>query len=118
MKLPEKTLKERYILRIPWTDHIAWLEHEVAMIAYLREHISLPVADIVDFDLSYNNSIGRRYTLQARIAGETVTTAYPKINTAQRVCFARQLGEVLQQMGRKSYRFPGVLDPDSMFQDV
>ena len=39
----------QYILRIPWADCAAFLEHEVAIIDFLNAHTFLPVCRIAQF---------------------------------------------------------------------
>lgn len=103
----------QYILRIPWTDKMAWLEHEIAIVKYVGIYTNVPVADIVHFDLSRQNQLGLRYTIQSRLSGERADDKYRNLNADQRVSFAEQLGEAMAEFGKKSYRCPGILDPES-----
>lgn len=63
------------------------------------------------FDLSSNNAIGERYTIQHRFLGKPIQEVYSDMNTQQRISFARELGSALAEMSKHSTPFPGTLDP-------
>lgn len=106
---------EKYILRIPWHDNAAWVEHEVAIVQYVRSHTAVPAPDIYAYDLTYDNKINARYALQTLIPGETAMNFYSQLNTEQRIHFARQLGQAVNEIGKKALSSPGFLNPDSVF---
>ncbi|KAF2874700.1 phosphotransferase enzyme family-domain-containing protein [Massariosphaeria phaeospora] len=100
---------QEFVIRIPRTEH-AWVEHEIAIVRYLKDS-GIPVPTIERFDLTKNNAIGERYTIQRLLPGSPAVEAYFDLNTAQQVSFARDLGLALKQMAQYSASVPGTLDP-------
>ncbi|KAF2792892.1 hypothetical protein K505DRAFT_197738, partial [Melanomma pulvis-pyrius CBS 109.77] len=94
-----------YILRIPRRDIAAWMEFEIFIVKYLNVHTDIPCPSISKFDLSYDNKIGLRYTLQPRVPGRQALLVYQGMNVTQRVCFSRQLGQAINEMSVRAFPY-------------
>jgi hypothetical protein len=117
---PETSDPEELAIRIPRMEH-AWFEHEIATIRFLHTHSTIPAPWIKTFDLSKDNPLGERYTIQPRIPGASVLetddedkAVWERLDTAQRISFAQDLGSALEVMGRFPSPCPGTLDPDKL----
>jgi hypothetical protein len=102
-----------YVVRIPRYEH-AWVENEIATLQFLAS-TDLSVPKIKSFDLSCNNPINSRFSIQPRLAGKAVEESYLSLTTAQRCFFAHELGTALKTLNKVRSPCPGTLDPASIF---
>jgi len=57
-----------------WTEaSAAAMESEVYTMMYIREHSTIPVPEVFDFNTSFNNPVGAPYILMECIMGNSVT---------------------------------------------
>ncbi|KAJ7103691.1 kinase-like domain-containing protein [Mycena crocata] len=57
---------------------------EIATIAYVRNHTSIPVPQVYHSDSNTNNALGTRYMLMERISGESLGTSWDSMSPKQR----------------------------------
>lgn len=121
--MPETYEPQDLVIRIPRSPY-AWVMQEVAMVEYLNELTNIPAPVIKICDLSSDNKIEERYTIQPRITGQSIIemdendmNIYERMNTNQRICLARDIGSALAEMGKCSVSSPGTLDPIHFLED-
>ncbi|KAL8667766.1 MAG: hypothetical protein Q9168_007188 [Polycauliona sp. 1 TL-2023] len=83
-----------YILRIPRFE-FAQQAREMAIIRYVRQHSSIPTAEIIFSDATSENPLEEPYVVHSRIPGRTLQAAYPTLNHDQKRAIARQWGQLL-----------------------
>jgi hypothetical protein len=103
---------QKYVVRIPRFEH-AWVENEIATLLFLAS-TDVPVPKIKSFDLSCNNPIDSRFSIQSCLFGKTVEEGYLDLTTAKRCSFARELGTALKALSNIRSPCPGTLDPASI----
>jgi hypothetical protein len=107
----KKAIRE-YVVRIPRYEH-AWVENEVATLLFLAT-TDVPAPKIKSFDLSTDNPIGSRFSIQPRLPGKSVEETYLDLTTPQRRSFAHELGTALKALSNIHSPCPGSLDPASI----
>ncbi|KAI4186008.1 MAG: hypothetical protein LQ348_004286 [Seirophora lacunosa] len=84
-----------YILRVPRFEEEGQQDRELVIHRYVAQHTSLPLADIVFFDLTNCNPLGSTYVVQTRLPGTTLLLAYPSLTHEQRKSVVRDFGTIL-----------------------
>lgn len=102
---------EQLILRVP---RIAWMsrpDREVATLRYIRQHSSVPVADVKAFDLKCDNPLKNPYVVQRRIAGTDLRTAIQnELSHGQWCAIAKEIGGIMLKLQTMSNPVPGVIE--------
>ncbi|MCJ1401027.1 hypothetical protein MMC11_004239 [Xylographa trunciseda] len=86
-----------YILRIP-RDEAKSILPGIAILDYIRQHTHIPIPSIISYDSASANAIQRPYTVQLRVPGDTLLTAYPRLKLEQKYAFVHQYAEVLRSL--------------------
>ena len=99
----------RYILRIPRFDK-AQQERELAIVRYVRQHTSIPTAEIIFSDATSENPLNEPYVIQTRIPGKDLYATFLSLSHEHKLAVAEQWGRtLLSQMAVKN-DFAGVVD--------
>lgn len=85
------------ILRVPRWDQ-SRLDREVAILQYVRQKSTIPVATINATDFTCGNVLQKPYVLQSRIPGNDVRSLWEKLNFLQRCDLARELGNYIHTL--------------------
>ncbi|MCJ1290762.1 hypothetical protein MMC34_002304 [Xylographa carneopallida] len=91
----------QYILRIPrrYRHSNTSIDLEIATLRYIRKRVSLPLPEIISFDLTPNNPIKSPYTLQKRLMGRSLNLLYYDVmNHQQRKEFVHQYARILREL--------------------
>ena len=108
---PNSDRPEQLILRVP---RIAWMsrpDREVATLRYVRQHSSVPVADVKAFDFDCDNPLKDPYVIQSRIHGTDLRTAIENDLSHEQWCeVARQVGQIMLQFQEMSNPVPGLIE--------
>ena len=108
---PDADGPEQLILRVP---RIAWMsrpDRDVATLRYIRQHSSVPVADVKAFDFGCDNPLKAPYVVQSRIAGTNLHTAIQNDLSHEQWCaVAREVGRIMLQFQEMSNPVPGVIE--------
>lgn len=108
---PNADRPEQLILRVP---RIAWMsrpDREVATLRYVRQHSSVPVANVKAFDFNYDNPLKDPYVVQSRIPGTDLRTAIENGLSHEQWCqIARQVGQIMLQFQAMSNPVPGLIE--------
>ena len=108
---PNADRPEKLILRVP---RIAWMsrpDREVATLRYVRQHSSIPVADVKASDFDCDNPLKDPYVVQSRIAGTDLHTAIQNDLTHQQWCvIAREIGRIMLKFQDMSNPVPGLIE--------
>ena len=90
----DSTDGNRYILRVP-RFYEGQQEQELAILRYVREHTSIPVADVIFSDATYDNPLGCPYVIQSRLAGSNLFDLYLSLSFEQKKTIASEFGKTL-----------------------
>ncbi|PYH43505.1 phosphotransferase family protein [Aspergillus saccharolyticus JOP 1030-1] len=95
------------ILRISG-DHVPRIktENETAILTWLREHTSIPVPEVVAFDVTSVNPVGREYLICTRCPGQAISDIYSTLSEAQLDSILLQLMHILLELHQ--HRFPRI----------
>ncbi|CAD6573256.1 MAG: hypothetical protein ASARMPREDX12_005923 [Alectoria sarmentosa] len=108
---PNADCPEKLILRVP---RIAWMsrpDRDVATLHYVRQHSSIPVADVKAFDFHCENPLKDPYVVQRRIAGTDLRTAIQNDLSHEQWCtVAREVGRIMLQFQEMSNPVPGLIE--------
>jgi hypothetical protein len=104
----------QYVLRGPRFE-AAQLDHEVAVLQFLRQYSNLPVPEGIKFNEMGNNLLRSPYMVQTRIPGIDLYSCFPKLDHMGKCMVAQQLGHVFRQMLSLQSQATGVLvfSPDN-----
>ena len=98
----------QYILRITRDSHYR-IDGDIATLCYVRSRSSIPVPQIVAFDLGTNNPFGSPYSLQHRIPGVPLISILDDLTQPQCRELAVQLGQILRELQELKSSVPGEL---------
>ncbi|KAL8940720.1 MAG: hypothetical protein Q9216_002671 [Gyalolechia sp. 2 TL-2023] len=82
-----------YILRVPRFDQ-GQQESEIAILRYVRDHTSIPVARVTHSDPTRDNPLDSSYVIQSRIPGRTLYHTYRSLNHEQQKSVAADVGRI------------------------
>lgn len=106
----EFTDAPRAIIRIPRCDE-EWepslstdIKDQIAILKFVREK-GLPVAQIVAYDATTKNSLGRQYVIQQWLPGRTLNDVYNKFSKECKESVVREFVNVLKKLN--DLTFPG-----------
>ncbi|KAJ7491626.1 hypothetical protein B0H11DRAFT_1803782 [Mycena galericulata] len=86
---------------------------EVATIAYVRKHTSIPVPEVYHSDSDPKNALGTRYMFMQRIAGENLGTAWQSMSHEQREGVVTELAHMEAQLLQRPLPMIGsIIDDD------
>lgn len=85
------------ILRVPrWANKR--VDRDVAILEYVRQRTSIPVATIAATDFSCNNPFEKPYLLQHRVSGIDLSTLWDDLSHSQRRTIAVELGRIVRTL--------------------
>ncbi|RAK75226.1 phosphotransferase family protein [Aspergillus fijiensis CBS 313.89] len=95
------------ILRISG-DHVPRIktENETAILTWLREHTSIPVPDVVAFDVTSANPLVCEYLICNRCPGQAISDIYSTLSEAQLDSILLQLMKILLELHQ--HQFPRI----------
>ena len=99
----------RYILRIPRFDN-AQQERELAIVRYVRQHTSIPTAEIIFSDATSENPLKEPYVIQTRIPGKDLYATFLSLSHEHKLAVAEQWGQTLLSEMAVKNDFAGVVD--------
>ena len=100
------------ILRVPRMEWLSTPEREVAVLRYIRQHTSIPVAEVLAFDYSSNNPIQSPYVIQTRLPGMSLYTAAKQreLTTEHWCTIAREIGRKMLSLQNITNPTPGLIE--------
>jgi hypothetical protein len=92
-------------------DHIRSSKtlNEVAIMNYVRNHTTIPVPAVVRYDATWNNPLGREYTLLERVRGRSVDTMYDELSEDAKLRLVKDLTSNVLIMTKKDWSHVGGL---------
>ena len=106
------------ILRAPREKNLAHPDRDVAILKYVRQHSSIPVAVVAGHDFSCNNPLDSPYVLQDRVPGEDLEKLWPKLTHAQRRTVAIEMGQVVRSLLSLEAQTSGILEAPAVDSGV
>ena len=112
---------ERVVLRIPRFNN-ARLDRDIAALRFVRKYTSIPVPEIVTYDLTKANPLDSPYIVQTRIQGYDLQANpgpnyYPTLSHNQKCTVAKELGRILREIQSVEHSSPGLIEAAKDSQD-
>ncbi|KAH5246804.1 hypothetical protein HBI29_095240 [Parastagonospora nodorum] len=85
-----QAVPDKYIVRISRYDSKD-LERQLAILKVAKDRLPLPVPEVMGYDLTSDNILGKPYMIQKRIPGRLVTSMLQELNLEQKVSVAKQV---------------------------
>lgn len=112
--IPSSTAGEdpvQLVLRVPRIEWMVRTDRDVAILRYVRQHTSIPLADVNAFDLTGDNPVKSPYILQNRILGTSLQDAHIEgLSTEEWCSVAREIGRIMLSLQGTSSTFPGLVE--------
>ncbi|KAF6225975.1 hypothetical protein HO173_012642 [Letharia columbiana] len=102
----------RYILRVPRFES-ARPNQEVAIVEYVHQYSTIPVARVVAMDFTANNPLKRPYVVQNRIPGfdlQSKKQNFTQLTHEQQCTFSTEFGRILRKLQEMGHSTPGQVD--------
>ena len=103
------TPTRRLILRVPRFED-ARPEREVAALRFIRQHTSIPVAEIEAVDFTTNNPLKKPYVIQKRVSGHDLQACIQDLDQEQLCVLTKELGGILIALQSVKNPAPGVIE--------
>lgn len=100
----------RLILRVPRIEWQSRPDRDVAVLRYVRQHSSIPVADVSAFDTTSSNAFKRPYVIQNRLPGTDIRSACSQLSTKQWCSVAKEIGRTMLAMQGMTNPTPGLIE--------
>lgn len=106
-----KDLKH-FVLRVPRPGmaELGHIEREVAIVRYVRQNTTLPVADVLSFDATADNPLDSGYVVQSRLPGVSLHTIWDELTHEQRCIVAQEIGKVILALQDVKSPTPGIVE--------
>lgn len=99
--------KEQYIVRVPRSEHLSNVLHDVAAIQFAQKNTRIPVPEVIAFDDTSANALGTPYMVQKRLPGVSAFVAYSTLSQEQKRILAFEMGWVYRQMASIGSNYAG-----------
>jgi hypothetical protein len=97
LKKPTPVVSEAYVFRTPRNDNTN-LKGQVATLTAVGARLRLPIPEIVHYDLSSDNVVGKPFMIQKRISGRPVSHMLEGLNLEQRRCVTKYITELVSEI--------------------
>lgn len=97
-----------YVLRIPRAKN-SEIDQELATLCFVRDRTTIPVPEMIKFDLTCDNPVNEVYNIQPKIPGVRLCDVYMEMSQTERLSIVRQLAQILIQMHNVRSSTPGYL---------
>lgn len=100
------------VLRVPRPQmaYFGYIEREVAILRYVCQNTTLPVADVVEFDATAKNPLESGYVVQSRLPGVSLHTVWDELTHEQRCTVAQEMGKVVLALQAVKNPTPGIVE--------
>lgn len=103
---------QHLILRVPRPQmaDFGYIEREVAIVRYVRQHTTLPVADIIGFDATVDNPLDSGYVIQSRLPGVSLNIIWDELTHEQHCTVAQEIGKIILALQDVKNSSPGIIE--------
>ena len=103
------------VLRVPRPQmaDFGHIEREVAVLRYVGQKTTLPVAEIISFDPTINNPLESGYVVQSRLPGVSLCSIWDELTHEQRCTAAQHIGEIILALQTVTSSTPGIIEATS-----
>ncbi|KAJ5722961.1 hypothetical protein N7488_000996 [Penicillium malachiteum] len=96
---------ERFVIRVPRFEGDDL--DDLAPLQLLRQQSTFPTPEVVQFDRTTSNPLGRAYMILKRLSGSSLWPSYFKMTHQQRSMIAQSLGKAFAEMHSTISTVPG-----------
>jgi hypothetical protein len=97
LRKPAPATSRNYVFRTSRNDG-ADMEDQIAILKAVGARLRLPIPEVVHYDLSSDNVVGRPFMIQKRIPGRTVTDMLKDLNLEQKKYVTKRITEVVSEI--------------------
>ncbi|KAK1914807.1 hypothetical protein P3342_010796 [Pyrenophora teres f. teres] len=76
------------------------ITRDIVTLQVISSHVSIPVPQVIKYDLGTDNAVGRQFTLQTRLAGKSLHTLWEKLNMPQKLSAMQQVTKRTEKIAR------------------
>jgi len=76
------------------------IARDVTTLQVVSSHISVPVPKIIKYDLGIENALGRQYTLQTRLEGESLSFLWHAMTMPQKLSIMQEITKMTEKIAR------------------
>ena len=100
------------VLRAPRPEMAAYghIAQEVAILRYVRQNTTLPVADVIRFDVTANNPLESGYVIQSRLPGVSLRVMWDDLTHDHRCKIAEEIGKIVLALQAVKNPTPGIIE--------
>lgn len=104
-----------FVLRIPrpLMADFGYIEREVAILRYVRQNSTLPVADVIKFDPTTENPLRSGYVVQTRLPGVSLVSIWDELTHGQRYKVAQEVGKIILALQAITNPTPDIIESSS-----
>ncbi|KAF2831611.1 hypothetical protein CC86DRAFT_443233 [Ophiobolus disseminans] len=103
---------EEYVVRIPRCED-GDIDRQVATLKAIGARLALPIPDVVSFDISADNVLGKPYMVQRRIPGRLFTHMMEGLNLEQMKSATKRITELVSEISSVTAA-PGAIFLDNL----
>lgn len=100
---------EEYVMRVPRDHDYTDITGNVALLQFVGHYLTLPVPEIVAFDLSKNNALKQQHMLIKRLKGDILYRMWPSLNVEQKRSVINQVAQLVPKIAASFQGPPGDL---------
>ena len=103
---------KHFVLRVPRPQmaDFGYMEREVAILRYVRQNTSIPIADVISFDATARNPLESGYVVQSRLPGVSLHTIWDELTHEQRCTVAQEMGNIILALQAVKKSAPGLVE--------
>ncbi|OAL52150.1 APH-domain-containing protein [Pyrenochaeta sp. DS3sAY3a] len=88
----------KYIVRIPRGETEGIITSQVAVLHAIAPRLSFPVPQVVAYNDSYDNHLGRPYMIQERLPGQALSNIWDALNLQQKKSVVKRYAELVSEI--------------------
>jgi hypothetical protein len=94
---PTPAVSDAYVFRTPRIDDTD-LKEQVAILAAVGARLQIPIPEVIHYDLSSDNVVGKPFMIQKRLPGRAVSHMLESLNLEQRKCVANRIAKLVSEI--------------------
>ena len=103
---------KHFVLRVPRPQmaDFGHIEREVAILRYVRQNTTIPIAHVISFDATTRNPLESGYAVQSRLPGVSLHTIWDELTHEQRCTVAQEMGKIILALQAVKKSTPGFVE--------
>jgi hypothetical protein len=94
---PTPAVSDAYVFRTPRIDDTD-IKEQVAILVAVGARLKIPIPEVIHYNLSSDNVVGKPFMIQKRIPGRAVSQMLESLNLEQRKCITKRITELVSEI--------------------